>query len=144
MYTGLQHLHSYLAYLVLAGLLVSIIYALMGYSSKRSFTDRDRKMGLLCLVPAHIQLLAGILLYFVSPLGLPNAGGDAMKDSVSRLYFLEHPLMMVIALVLITVGYSRSKRLTNDQTRFKSIWLFYGLGLILILLRLPWNAWPGN
>ena len=144
MYTGLQHLHSYLAYLVLAGLLLSIIFALMGYTGNRPFTDGDRKKGLFGLIPAHIQGLAGILLYFVSPLGLPNAGADAMKDSLSRLYFLEHPLTMIIALVLITIGYSRTRRLQTDQARFKSIWLFYAIGFVLILLRLPWNAWPGN
>lgn len=144
MYTGLQHLHSYLAYLVLLGLVVSIIGALVGYSKNRPFTDGDRKLGLLGLIPAHLQWVIGLVLYFVSPLGASNASGEVMKDAVSRLYFLEHPLMMIIAVVLITIGYARAKRLKDDRKRFTSIFLFYGIALILILIRIPWVSWPGN
>ena len=144
MYTGLLHAHSYLAYLVLAGLVASFLIALIGYSANRPFTERDRKLGLLGLIPAHLQWVIGIILYFVSPVGAPNFSGGAMKDSIARLYILEHPLMMVFAVVLITVGYARAKRLTDDRGRFKSIWLWYGIALALILIRLPWHAWPGN
>ncbi len=144
MYTGIQHLHSYLTYLVLLGLLISIGNALGGFSGTKPFTDKDRKLSLLGLIPAHLQWVIGIILYFVSPLGAANASGAAMKDSVSRLYILEHPLTMIIAVVLITVGFSRAKRLTEDGKRFKSIAIFYGIALVLILSRIPWNAWPGN
>ena len=144
MYTGLQHLHSYLSYLVLLGLLLSLGAALAGLFGGKPFTDKDRKRGLLGLIPAHLQWVLGLILYFVSPLGAANLSGAAMKDSVSRLYVLEHPLTMIIAVVLITVGYARSKRLTQDSARFRSIAIFYGIALVLILSRIPWNAWPGN
>jgi hypothetical protein len=144
MYTGLLHSHSYLAYLVLAGVFVSFIIALMGYLGNKPFTERDRKMGLLGLIPVHLQFVIGIVLYFVSPWGISNASGDAMKDSASRLYMLEHPLIMLLAVILITVGYSRAKRLTDNRARFRSIWLFYGIAMVLVLSRIPWFAWPGN
>jgi hypothetical protein len=144
MYTGLQHLHSYLSYLVLLGLLISLVSALARWFGNKPFTDKNRKTGLLGLIPAHLQWVIGVILYFVSPLGIASASGAAMKDSISRLYMLEHPLTMIIAVVLITVGYARAKRLKDDQKRFKSIAIFYGLALILILSRIPWHAWPGN
>ncbi|MDX5347162.1 MAG: hypothetical protein LPK19_07925 [Hymenobacteraceae bacterium] len=144
MYTGIQHLHSYMTYLVLAGLVISLILAIAGLSANRPFTDKDRKLGLLGLVPAHLQWVIGVILYFVSPMGFANASGAAMKDSVSRLYILEHPLTMIIAVVLITIGYARAKRLPDDKKRFKSIAIFYAIALVLILIRIPWNAWPGN
>ncbi|MBA9077217.1 MULTISPECIES: hypothetical protein [Rufibacter] len=144
MYTGLQHLHSYLAYLVLLGVVISLLSALAGLFGGKTFTDKNRKLGLLGLIPTHLQWVVGLILYFVSPLGLESASGEAMKNSVSRLYFLEHPLMMVLAVVLITVGYSRAKRQVGTTSGFKSIAIFYALGLILILSRIPWNAWPGN
>ena len=144
MYTGIQHFHSYLTYLVLLGLLISFGAALAGLAGSKPFTEKDRKMGLFGLIPAHLQGVLGIILYFVSPLGLSNASGAAMKDSISRLYMLEHPLTMIIALILITVGYSRSKRLATDSKRYKSIAIFYGIALVLILIRIPWHAWPGN
>jgi len=144
MYIGLQHLHSYLTYLVLLGLLVSFVIALSGLLGGKPFTDKDRKTGLFGLIPAHLQWVLGGILYFVSPLGMANATEGFMKQPISRLYVLEHPLTMIIAVVLITVGYSRAKRLSEDKKRFRSIALFYGLALVLILSRIPWNAWPGN
>ncbi|WP_299824763.1 hypothetical protein [uncultured Pontibacter sp.] len=144
MYTGLQHLHSYLAYLVLLGLLVSIIMALAGWFGNKPFTDKDRKAGLFGLIPTHLQWVVGLILYFVSPLGLENFSGAGMKDSVSRLYFLEHPLMMIIAVVLITIGYAKVKRQVQSGNGFKTIAILYGIALILILARIPWISWPGN
>ncbi|GAB3654394.1 hypothetical protein GCM10028791_25050 [Echinicola sediminis] len=142
MQTGIQHLHSGMAYLVLAGLAIVFIYSLIGALSNKDFTDKDRKFGLIGLIPAHIQLLAGLLIYFISPLGFSNlSGGNAMGDPVSRLYALEHPLINILAIVLITVGYSRAKKLSVSKARFRSLYMFYGIALLLILSRIPWDAW---
>lgn len=142
MYIGFKHLHSTFAYVLLAALIFSVIYVLIAYVQKKPFTDKVRKFALIGLISAHIQFLVGLLLYVFSPLGLSNFSGAAMKDSLSRLYILEHPLMMLIAIVLITIGYSRAKRLKADNARYRSILIFYGLGLIFILSRIPWTVWP--
>ena len=141
MYTGILHLHSGLAYLVLLGLIVCIIYAMVGALTGRTFTEKDRKFGLLGLIPTHVQFLTAIILYFISPLGFSNLSGDTMGDSMARLYALEHPLINLIAVALITVGYSRSKKLTENRKRYRSIYIFYGIGFILILSRIPWGTW---
>ncbi|MFC4871812.1 hypothetical protein [Negadavirga shengliensis] len=141
MTTGLLHLHSFLAYLVLAGITISFVYALFGALSGKAFGEKDRKLGLFGLIPSHIQLVVGIILYFLSPLGFSNLSGAAMSDSVSRLYALEHPMINVIAVALITIGYSRAKKLEESRNRFRSIYMFYGIAFILILSRIPWNAW---
>ncbi|MDN3670588.1 hypothetical protein QWY93_14795 [Echinicola jeungdonensis] len=144
MQTGFQHLHSGLAYLVLAGLIAVFIYAFIGTFSKREFTEKDRKFGLLGLIPAHIQLLVGIIIYFISPLGFSNlSSGNAMGDEISRLYALEHPLINIVAVILITVGYSRAKKLSSHRARFRSLYMFYGVALVLILSRIPWASWLG-
>lgn len=141
MITGFQHLHSFLAYLALLGLIISFFYAMVGAFSGREFLDKDRKFGLFGLIPVHIQLLVGLVLYFVSPVGFSNLSGAAMSDAMSRLYALEHPLINIIAVALITIGYSRAKRLTESRARFRSIYMFYGIGLIFILSRIPWTVW---
>ncbi|ARS34600.1 hypothetical protein CA264_03590 [Pontibacter actiniarum] len=133
-----------MTYLVLLGLLVSLAVAFGGMFGNKPFADKHRKLSLFGLIPAHLQWVIGVILYFVSPLGLSNFSGEAMGDSVSRLYILEHPLTMIIAVVLITVGYSRAKRQIGTEKGFKSIAIFYALALILILIRIPWNAWPNN
>ena len=143
MYTGFQHLHSGLAYLVLAALAILFGFILFNFFSGKPFTEKVRKASLVGLIVSHLQLLIGLVLYVISPKGLSNFSGEAMGDAMSRLYMLEHPLTMIIAIILITVGYSKAKNGTEDASRYKNILIFYGLGLFLMLLRIPWSAWPG-
>lgn len=140
MYTGIKHLHSGLAYLLLAALIVSIVYAFA--SRKKPFTAGSKKIALIGLIFAHLQFVAGLALYFLSPLGASNFSGDAMKEKASRLYIVEHPLMMLLAIVLITIGYSKIKRLGSDSRKYDSIIIFYGIGLLFILSVIPWKVWP--
>jgi len=142
MYTGIQHLHSFLTYLVILGLALSIIAALVGHFSGKPFTDRDRKLALTGLIPAHLQWMVGLLLYFFSPMGLSSLSGQAMSNSLLRLYTVEHPVMMILAVVLITIGFARAKRLDDSKKQFLNIWVFYLIGLVFILSRIPWAAWP--
>jgi uncharacterized membrane protein len=143
MYPVLLNLHSYLSYLVLAALFFAALSSFLGFSGNRPFTERDRKVALIGLIAAHTQLLIGLILYFVSPLGAANLSGETMKNADLRLTALEHPLINLVGIILITVGYSRAKRLKNDRARFRSVFLLYGLGLVLILSRIPWGRWIG-
>ncbi len=86
-----------------------------------------------------MQLLVGIILYFVSPLGLASFG--QMSDKALRLTSLEHPLINIIAIILITIGWSKHKKSLTSESKFKTFSIFYGLGLLLILSRIPWNMW---
>ena len=144
MYTGLQHLHSGIAYLALLALILVIFYALFGSLSSREFTEKDRKIALIAFILSHIQLLVGLILYFVSPLGLSLlTGGGAMSDATARLTAVEHPLINIIAIILITVGYSRAKKISTSRGKFRSIYMMYAIGLVLILSRIPWANWLG-
>ncbi|WP_158962095.1 hypothetical protein [Myroides fluvii] len=135
----LQPAHSGVAYLALIFLIIVVINAFVGLSSKKEFTEKDRKLGLIGLIFCHIQLLLGIILYFVSP--LVQSFGVAMKDSTLRLYALEHPLINIIAIALITIGWSKHKKTTDSNKKFKMFAIFYTIGLVLILSRIPWKVW---
>jgi len=141
MYNFVQKFHSGLAYLVLIAVAGAIIFALANYFRGREYHEGLQKSALVAFVLSHTQLLIGVILYFLSPLGLSNFSGEAMGDSMSRLYILEHPLTMIIAIVFITLGYTRSKKETESGTRYKKLLIFYALGLFLMLLRIPWSAW---
>jgi hypothetical protein len=144
MYTGIQHLHSGIAYLALFALVVIIIYMLIGSLSNREFTEKDRKIGLIGFILSHVQLLIGLILYVVSPLGLEMLmSGSAMSDSSARLLALEHPLINIIAIVLISIGYIRAKKGGTSRGRFRSIYMMYAIGFLLILSRIPWSVWLG-
>jgi predicted acyltransferase len=145
MYTGLQHTHSGLAYLALLALVLVIIWALVGALSGREFQEKDRKIALIAFILCHIQLLVGLILYFVSPLGysLLSSGG-AMTDATARLTALEHPVINILAIVLISVGFIRAKKLESSKAKFRSIYMLYAVGLVLILSRIPWGNWLGS
>lgn len=139
MYTAIQTAHSIFAYIVLAILFLAAVNAITGLMGKRLFKDKDLRISLFALIVSHLQLLLGLILYFISPLGLEVAG--EMGNSALRLTAIEHPLMNVIAIVLITIGWSKHKKEESNNGKFKKIALFYTLGLILILSRIPWSNW---
>ena len=137
-YDILRHFHKGWAYLALLLLVVAVVNAIVGLTSKKEFTAKDRKIALFGLIGSHVQLLGGLILYFVSPLGL---AGFSMKVAEARLTSLEHPFINVVALVLITIGWSKHKRATTSELKFKSFAVFYTIGLLLILARIPWHLW---
>lgn len=141
MYELLQKLHSWWAYLALLVLFIAVINALLGYVSKKSFLSKDLRISLFALIFTHIQLLLGLAVFFVSQKGLKGFGVEgAMKNPELRLTMLEHPLINIIAIILITIGWSKHKKATTEG-KFKKILFFYGVGLLLILIRIPWKSW---
>lgn len=132
----LRHAHSGLRWLVLISIIIAIINAIGKTGGQKAFTDKDKKTGLFALIFTHLQLLLGLLLYFTSPKVVFSS--EAMKSDVLRFFLVEHSLLMLIAVALITIGYSRSKRALEPGKKFKSILIFYVLGLLLMLIGIPW------
>jgi hypothetical protein len=140
----LKNLHSYFAYIVLFILALATFNALAGWLGKREFRfEKDLRVSLFALILSHIQLLIGLILFFVSANGLKaiQTLGMGGLNSAARLLAVEHPFTNIIAIVLITIGWSRHKKKEGDAAKFKSIAIFYGLGLLLILSRIPWGQW---
>ena len=143
MYAILKTVHSYWAYLVLLILVVAILNAIRGRVSGKSFTSQDLRISLFGLIFSHIQLLIGLILYFVSPWfdQWSELGMGVMKNAESRLYLVEHPITNILAIILITMGWSMHKRQVESSKKFLRIALFYGIGLLLLLSRIPWSNW---
>ncbi|WP_339884027.1 hypothetical protein [Polaribacter vadi] len=139
----MKEVHSYWAYLVLLILIFAVANAIIGLTQKKQFTDKDLRIGLFALIATHIQLLIGFVWYFMSPWFdlLTTDAATVMKTKEVRLLAVEHPLMMIIAIVLITIGWSKHKKKTTDTAKFKMFAIFYGLGLLVLLSRIPWNNW---
>ena len=144
MYDTVQIIHSWWAYLVLLVLIIASVKYLIGYSSKKEYGANDFRIALFTLIVSHVQLLIGLVLYFVSPYfqAFSETGmGGVMKDPTLRLYLVEHPLMMIIAIVLITIGYSKHKKKLTSKPKFKMLGIFYTLALVFVLSRIPWSNW---
>jgi len=144
MYKTILQLHSYLAYAVLAVLLVAVINAFIGLLGKKEFSlNKDFRISLFALVLSHLQLLVGLILYFLSPNGLSAIQENGMGGltSAARLLSVEHPFVNILALILITIGWSKHKKTTSDSKKFRLIAILYGLGLVLYLSRIPYEQW---
>lgn len=146
MYETIQALHSYWAFIVLLVLILAVGNAILKSAGGKEYSAKDFRISLFTLIVSHIQLLIGLVLYFVSPrlqlfseLGM----GGVMKDAVNRLYLVEHPLINIIAVALITIGYSKHKKKLTSAPKLKTIAIFYTIALILFLSRIPWSTWLG-
>ena len=144
MYDTVKLLHSYWAYLVLLILVLATFNAIIKFIGKKEYHAKDFRISLFTLIVSHIQFIMGLLLYFASPrfnLFSDMGMGEIMKDSVNRLYLIEHPLINILALVFITIGYSKHKKKLTSTSKFKVIAIFYSIALVLFLSRIPWNTW---
>ena len=143
MYNILKTVHSYWAFFVLTILFIAILNALIRMISKKSFNSTDLRISLFGLIFSHIQLLIGLILYFISPWfdQWSSLGMGVMKNNESRLYLVEHPITNILAIFFITIGWSLHKKQSESSKKFLRISLFYGFGYILLLSRIPWSRW---
>lgn len=139
-YTPLLHSHWLLAVLVLIVLVATVVKMAIGKVSKSAFDKGANRLSLFSLIFAHLQLVVGLALYFVSPLGMKAfETGEAMSNAALRFYSVEHIAVNIIAIVLITVGRSGLKRKTSDAAKYRHGLIFFGLGFLLLLSRVPWE-----
>ncbi|MCJ0741609.1 cytochrome B [Pedobacter sp. CYS-01] len=124
----LKSAHSGWRYVVLLLLIIAVLQALAGWFGKKSYTEGNRKLNVFTLISAHIQLLLGLGVYFLN-------GWYKMDSSVAmgRYWKMEHISMMVLAIILITVGNAKSKKVADAVAKHRTIAVFFGIALLLIL-----------
>lgn len=148
-YNALKHTHSGWRWVVL----ILLIYAIYNAFSKKKnavdYAQGDRKLNMFTMIACHLQLTIGLIMYFMNE-GIMAAWGNlgmVMKISAARHMVIEHLFGMVIALVLITIGHAKSKKLSDSKAKHSKIFVFYLIGLIIILATIPWpfrgwgNGW---
>ena len=144
MYSFLLPLHSLVRWFVLASLLFALFRAYRGWLGNKSFTSFDDKVRHIAATIAHIQLMLGVWLYFISP--LVNYFLHYFKDAVHkreiRFFGMEHITMMLIAIIIISIGSAKAKRLQADKDKFKTIAIWFTIGLLIILTSIPWAFSP--
>jgi hypothetical protein len=125
------YLHSGFRYAVQIILVLAILTAWADWLGKKSFSEGHRRLNLFAMIFVHTQLLIGLILYFLSPYVQFNS--ETMKDDTTRYWTVEHLTGMIIAIVLITIGHSKSKKATTPEGKNKAIAIFYTLGLVIII-----------
>jgi len=133
-------LHNILRYVVIILLIIAVIKSFAGWLGKKPYTPVDNKVSLFLLISAHLQLLIGLGLYFISPL-VESALADmptGMKDVTLRFWAVEHGLSMILGIVIITLGRIMGKKGKNDLIKFRRQAIFFVLAMILIFSAIPW------
>lgn len=142
MHQTLIIIHSLLRWAILLTGVWAVFRAWQGVSGKTAFTGADNKAGLFFMISFDLQLLAGLLLYFVtSDFGMKAfqaSGSEVMKNGVLRFYAVEHITMAAIAFVLVHMGRAKVKKAATDALKHKKALIFFGITLILVLLLTPW------
>jgi len=136
--------HSITSLIILIFLISSIIIAINALIYNRQYDKKHKKYFLITFIFSHIQLLLGIVWYITSPyyqLLTTGEMGKIMKNVDTRLLTIEHPITMIIAISLITLGWISFKKQTIDYNKYKTIAIYYTIALILILSRIPWGQW---
>lgn len=136
-YSILKHFHSGWAYLVIIGALFLFLCLSYFMISKKEATPNLKKVSFFTTLIFHIQLIAGAILYLLSPYSKWTE--NTMKDDVSRLYAMEHPLMMFTAVVFITIVNSRIKKYPEVKL---SNMVLVALAIGCMLVVIPWHTWP--
>lgn len=146
MYDTIKFLHSYWAYLVLLVLIIATVNALVKFFGNKEFQAFDFRVSLFTLITSHIQLLLGLIFFFVSDYMalISDMGmGSIMGNGDLRSKIIEHPFAMIIAVVLITIGYSKHKKKLTSKPKFKLLAIFYTIALAFVLYMIPWKTWLG-
>lgn len=144
MYFDLLTIHSLFRWLVLISLLFTIIQAYVGLKKNKPFTKLNNTVRHTTATVLHIQMSLGLWLYFISPfvkqfMNDPKAG---LHIREVRFFAIEHSLMMFIAVVVVTIGSMKAKRVVGDNKKFKTVFKWYLIALIIILLNIPWEFSP--
>jgi hypothetical protein len=125
--------HMVWRWVMLAVALVTVVKALIGWLGKQPWTKLDDKLGLFFTIAVDIQFLLGLILWFAGPFKITNAGA-LMSSPLARFYLVEHPLLMLVALVLAHIGRNRSREAEPDVQKHKTAFIFYLLSFLFILL----------
>ena len=136
MQIGLYHLHYYNRYLILAALAFVLFRSITGWLKKSSYTKQDSMAGGILVGLAHLQLLVGLVQYFFTSTYTKVAMADmgaAMKDPTLRYYAVEHITAMIIAIVLIQLGRTFSKRKSSDTDKHRTVAIYTLMATLIIV-----------
>lgn len=144
MYPALLAFHSLFRWLVLISLLYAIFRAYRGWFSGKPFSAYDNTVRHTTATLAHIQLILGLWLYFISPIikYFLHHFKDAVHERQFRFFGIEHSTMMLTAITIITIGSALAKRKITSKEKFKTMAIWFTIALVIILSSVPWAFSP--
>jgi hypothetical protein len=143
-YPVLLALHSFIRWLVLIGLLFAIYRAYRGWLFRKKYNSTDDRARFWVTMVVHTQLVIGLILYLVSPIVgyFLHHFKTAVHERQIRFFGMEHITVMLVAIVVISIGSAKAKRKSDDKEKFRTMAIWFTIGLLLILSSIPWSFSP--
>jgi type IV secretory pathway TrbL component len=134
------YFHSLIRYFILLFALIVVLQSLMGILGKQEFKKVNKTTALLLLIFCDLQLLLGIWLYFNWWNNGHVPGSPIMSDAYNRFWAVEHTVGMIVAIILVHVGYSFAKKVMNDDLKFKRLFWCSFAALAIFMAMIPWAS----
>lgn len=140
-YISVTTIHNLLRWALLIVAIASLVRAYTGWFGKKNWTALDMNLAMLFTSFFDLQILAGlILIFFFSPstkVGLANPG-MIMSDALSRFYFIEHMFMMLVAVVVAHIGFTKAKKAVSSFYKYRTVAIWFSISLLIVLVSIPW------
>lgn len=142
MYSIVLALHNITRWLVLISGVAALIRAYLGWRRAQEWSASDRIVGVFFASFMDVQLLLGLLLYFViSPITRAAFQNPSaiMGNSDLRFFTVEHIGWMLLAVVSAHIGTILSKKAANEVDKHRRAAIWFSLSLVMILIGMPWT-----
>ena len=131
-------IHHYLPFLLFFMLVLAVVKSFLVSYAGKDFCLEKCKILSITMILAHLQLVFGIILFYKKSSEILD-WSVVMSNTDSRYTFVEHPLMMLLAIILISAGRVKAKKIEDSKKSAKTIFTYFLIALILILLRTPFD-----
>lgn len=105
----IKQFHSGWAYLVILMGVIFVISTLIYAISKKDTNATIKKIGLFTTIIFHVQLLLGLVNLIKLAVDVSGAE-NIMKNDILRFKLMEHPLIMISAVIFMTIANAKLKR----------------------------------
>ena len=137
----LLFIHSILRYFILLFAVIVVIQSLIGMMGNKKFQKANKMMALFLLIFCDLQLIFGLSLYYFKIIAAGVLqGGNVMKDVYNRFYAVEHSVGMIVAIILVHIGYTVTKKNMDDDRKFKKLFWCSFIALAIFLVMIPWEG----
>jgi len=134
MHTIINALHSYNRYLIIVAIFWVIFRSWSGWMGKKQYVKTDNTASLVLLILAHTQLLLGLIQYFFT--SAYTTGDMPISDPWVRYFKMEHISAMILAVVLIQLGRTFTKKAPLDEQKHKKTALYTTAAAVIIFVTL--------
>ena len=133
----IENLHYNWTVLLLLILFINVLNAFFRRISGKKFSTLDLRICLFGLIFSYFHLLISLTLYFISSTfdqWFENSIDNIVTSNELRSNLVINPLTNILAVCFVNLGWKLKKNHFKSSKKFLRVAIFYGLGLILLII----------